>query len=71
MDYGFPILCQYWIANIEANIAQYRKTVVTPCLYWVNIGYNIDPILFPMLDQYCTNVVCYMGRCSNSVSCFH
>ena len=31
----------------------------SPCLYWINIGYNIDPILFPMLDQYCTNVVCY------------
>ena len=30
-------------------------------MYWGNIGYNIDPILFPMLTQYCTNVGCYKG----------
>ena len=50
-------------------MAQYRQANIgtilenrSPCVYWGNIGYNIDPILYPMLTQYCTNVACYKGR---------
>ena len=60
-----PILaCHYWFVNVGTILAcQYWHNIGKPwtSVYWVNIGYNIDPILLTMLDQYCTNVAGYKG----------